>query len=219
MTSRAMVVVAAGSSTRFGGDKLFEEIAGRPLIAHTMAAVTATVDITILVSRPEQAERLRELDLGADVVSGGSTRTLSEMAGLAALGSPPDLIGIHDGARPLVTPALIERLFETAREVGGAVPVLASDTFFVEQATLEAVSHLMTAQTPQVFAGPELMAAYVRAARSGYEGRDTAEIMEQFSEVPIATVPGEPANLKVTYPADLEEVRRMLRASSRNEPR
>lgn len=214
-----MVVVAAGSSTRFGGDKLIEQVAGVPLIAHTMAAVTATVDVCILVSRPEQAERLRNLDLGADVVVGGSTRTLSEMAGLAALGDPPDLIGIHDGARPLVSRALIERLFETAREVGGAVPVLASDTFFVEQTTLQPVTRLMTAQTPQVFNGPELMAAYVRAARSGHEGRDTAEIMERFSEVPVAAVPGEPDNLKVTYPADLEEVRRRLTAPSRNEPR
>lgn len=214
-----MVVVAAGSSTRFGGDKLIEQVAGIPLIAHTMAAVTRTVDVCILVSRPEQAERLRNLDLGADVVVGGSTRTLSEMAGLAALGDPPDLIGIHDGARPLVSRALIERLFETAREVGGAVPVLASDTLFVEQTTLQPVTRLMTAQTPQVFNGPELMAAYVRAARSGYEGPDTAEIMERFSEVPIAAVPGEPGNLKVTYPADLEEVRRRLTAPSRNEPR
>lgn len=214
-----MVVLAAGSSTRFGGDKLMEQVAGLPLIAHTMAAVTATVDVCVLVSRPEQAERLRNLDLGADVVVGGSTRTLSEMAGLAALGDPPDLIGIHDGARPLVGRALIESLFETAREVGGAVPVLAPDTFFVEQTTLQPVSLLMTAQTPQMFNGPELMAAYVRAARSGYEGRDTAEIMERFSEVPIAAVPGEPGNLKVTYPADLEEVRRRLTAPSRNEPR
>lgn len=214
-----MVVVAAGSSTRFGGDKLIEQVAGLPLIAHTMAAVTATVDVCILVSRPEQAERLRNLDLGADVVVGGSTRTLSEMAGLAALGDPPDLIGIHDGARPLVSGGLIERLFETAREVGGAVPVLASETFFVEQTTLQPVSRLVTAQTPQVFNGPALMAAYVRAARSGYEGRDTAEIMERFSEVPIAAVPGEPGNLKVTYPSDLEEVRRRLTAPSRNEPR
>jgi 2-C-methyl-D-erythritol 4-phosphate cytidylyltransferase len=214
-----MVVLAAGSSTRFGGDKLIEEIAGLPLIAHTIAAVQATIDVCILVSRADQADRLRDLDLGVDVVAGGSTRTLSEMAGLAALGDPPDLVGIHDGARPLVTRTLIEKLFETAREVGGAVPVLAPETFFVEQATLEPVSNLMTAQTPQVFAGPELMAAYVRAARSGYDGRDTAEIMERFSETPIAAVPGEPANLKVTYPADLEEVRRRLTTPSRNEPR
>lgn len=219
MASRAMVVLAAGSSTRFGGDKLIEEIAGLPLIAHTIAAVQATIDVCILVSRADQADRLRDLDLGVDVVAGGSTRTLSEMAGLAALGDPPDLVGIHDGARPLVTRTLIEKLFETAREVGGAVPVLAPETFFVEQATLEPVSNLMTAQTPQVFAGPELMAAYVRAARSGYDGRDTAEIMERFSETPIAAVPGEPANLKVTYPADLEEVRRRLTTPSRNEPR
>lgn len=219
MASRAMIVVAAGSSTRFGSDKLIEEIDGLPLIAHTMAAVQAAVDVCILVSRAEQADRLRHLDLGVEVVTGGSTRTVSEMAGLAALGNPPDLIGIHDGARPLVTRTLIEKLFETAREVGGAVPVLASETFFLAQATLEPMSNLMTAQTPQVFVGPELMAAYVRAGRTGYEGRDTAEIMEQFSEVPVAAVAGDPGNLKVTYPADLEEVRLRLTAPSRNEPR
>jgi 2-C-methyl-D-erythritol 4-phosphate cytidylyltransferase len=213
-----MVVVAAGSSTRFGGDKLLEEVAGLPVVAHAVAAVRAKVDVCILVGRAEQLDELLRFDLDVEIVPGGPTRTLSEMAGLAALGDPPALIGIHDGARPLVTPSLVEQLFETAAEVGGAVPVIPPNTLLLERATLRPAAGVMTAQTPQVFRGPELMAAYVRAAEAGFEGRDTAEVVERFSELEVAAVPGEPANLKVTYRGDLDEVRRSITASSRNEP-
>ncbi|MGH8944928.1 MAG: IspD/TarI family cytidylyltransferase, partial [Acidimicrobiia bacterium] len=212
------VVVAAGSSVRFGGDKLLEEVAGLPVVAHAVAAVRAKVDVCILVGRAEHLDELLQLDLDVEVVPGGATRTLSEMAGLAALGAPPDLIGIHDGARPLVTPSLVENLFGTAAEVGGAVPVIPANTLLVERATLRRAAGLVTAQTPQVFRGPELMAAYVRAAKAGFEGNDTAEVVERFSELEVAAVPGEPDNLKVTYRGDLEEVRRTITASSRNEP-
>jgi 2-C-methyl-D-erythritol 4-phosphate cytidylyltransferase len=214
-----MVVVAAGSSVRFGGDKLTEEIAGAPLVAHAVKAVRDLVDVCILVGRAEQLDHLRELGLGVEVVVGGPTRTSSEMAGLAALGKPADLIGIHDAARPLVSKSLIEALFETADRVGGAVPVLAPDTVLLEREGLQPVPDLMTAQTPQVFRGPDLMAAYVRASQAGFDGRDTAEIMERFAEVAVAAVPGDPGNIKVTYPTDLEEMRRRLTAPSHNGPR
>lgn len=213
-----MVVVAAGSSVRFGGDKLTAEIAGAPLIAHAVAAVRDLVDICVLVGRGEHLEHLRRLDLEVEVVAGGATRTLSEMAGLTALGEPADLIGIHDGSRPVVAASLVETLFERAHQVGGAVPVLAG-TVLLERKTLRPVRGLMTAQTPQVFRGPELMAAYARAAQAGFEGKDTAEVVERFSNLEVAAVPGDPDNIKVTYPADLEEVRRKLTAPSRNGPR
>lgn len=214
-----MVVVAGGTSTRFGSDKLAQIVSGRPLVAHTIAAVARTVDRCVLVGRSDTIDWLRSLELGVEVVSGGTTRTLSEMAGLAALGQPTALIGIHDAARPLVTPALVAAVFRAAAEVGGAVPVLPPDGFLIERSTFRPVPDVGLAQTPQVFRGPELMAGYVAAAQAGFDGRDTAEVMERFGSVPIAAVKGDPDNIKVTYPPDLEEVRRRLTAPSRSEPR
>jgi len=74
-------------------------------------------------------------------------------------------------------------------------------------------------QTPQVFRGPELLVAYVRAAQAGYEGHDTVEIVHRYGELKIAAVPGDPSNIKVTYPKDLEFVRQALGDPSRSEPR
>jgi len=214
-----MVVVAGGTSIRFGSDKLAAEIDGRPLVAHTVETVISSVERCVLVGHPDAIEWLSSLDLGVEVVPGGASRTSSETAGLAALGEPAELIGIHDGARPLVTRELIEAVFRAASETGGAVPVIPSEGLVIGRSTFRPVEGLELAQTPQVFRGPELMAAYVRAAQAGFDGRDTAEIVERFGNLSIAAVPGDPGNLKVTYPADLEEVSRRLIALSRNRPR
>ncbi|HIE21158.1 MAG TPA: hypothetical protein EYP73_00995 [Acidimicrobiia bacterium] len=213
-----MIVVGAGSSSRFGGDKLMAEVAGRPLVAHTMKAVAGAAEICVLVCRAEQQPALNDLGLGVTIVPGGATRTVSEMAGLAALGGEIDLIAIHDAARPLVKRTLVETLYETAADVGGAVPVLEPNRILIDRRTLRPLEGAMLAQTPQVFRGPELLGAYVRAAQAGFEGLDTADVMLEFGDVPIAAVPGDPTNLKVTYPEDLSLVRKMLEDASRSEP-
>jgi 2-C-methyl-D-erythritol 4-phosphate cytidylyltransferase len=213
-----MIVVGAGSSNRFGDDKLMVEVAGRPLVAHTVEAVAPTARICVLVCRADQQPALEDLDMGVTIVPGGATRTSSEMAGLAALGGEVDLIAIHDAARPLVEKSLIETLYETAAVVGGAVPVVEPDRMLIDRHTLRPLDKARLAQTPQVFRGPELLGAYVRAAQAGFEGLDTADVMLRFGEVPIAAVPGDPTNLKVTYPEDLRRVRMALEGVSRSGP-
>ena len=218
MIGRVMIVVAAGSSVRFGGDKLMSEVAGVPLVAHTVSAVRDHVDHCILVCRHDQIPALARLGLGAALVPGGPSRTASEMAGLAAIGDPAALIGIHDGARPLVSGALIDDLFETAARVGGAVPVVEPALPLVRKSDLTPVGRAVVAQTPQVFRGEQLLAAYVAAAKMGYEAQDTAEIAQRFGSLTIEAVPGEPGNIKVTLPGDIELVRSGL-GTSRSEPR
>lgn len=213
-----MIVVAAGRSVRFGGDKLMTAVGGLPLVAHTVSAVEGHVDRCILVCREDQVSALIRLDLGVAIVPGGPTRTASEMAGLAAIGEATSLIGIHDGARPLVTPALIEVLFQTADRIGGAIPVVEPARPLVKKSNLTLVDGAMIAQTPQVFRGEELMAAYMSAARIEYEAQDTAEIAQRFGKLAIQAVPGDPDNTKVTEPADIEQIREALE-TSRNEPR
>jgi 2-C-methyl-D-erythritol 4-phosphate cytidylyltransferase len=204
-----MIIVAGGDSSRFGGDKLMTPIAGKPLIVHTIAAVVGFADVCVLVCRQDQSEELIGALPDVIVVAGGPTRTQSEMAGLAALPVEMALIGIHDGARPLVSPALIELLFETAAKVGGAVPVLEPARPLVRRSNLAPVQAAM-AQTPQVFGGPALQSAYRTAAGQGFQGHDTADVVRAFSDLEIAAVNGDPGNFKVTYQSDLDAVRAAL---------
>lgn len=215
MSSRAMVVVGGGSSTRFGSDKLLSEVAGRPLIVHTIEAVSAHVDRCVVVVRAEVVERVGSLLPQTVVTPGGATRTSSEMAGLTALGGDFDLIGVHDAARPAPTADLIERLFTTADSTGGAVPVIEPESMILDRSTHRPVSGLTRAQTPQVFRAAALMTAYVRAAQSGFEGQDTAAVVMEYTDLVVAAVPGETSNLKVTYREDLARVSLILEDRSR----
>lgn len=210
-----MIVVGAGSSRRFGADKLLADIDGLPLIAYTIDAVVGHVDRCVVVCRPETVEEIQSLRPDVTVTAGGATRTLSEMAGLAALGGELDLIGIHDAARPLVNGFVIERLFGLAEQFGGATPALAPDRLILDRKTHKPIAGLRRAQTPQIFRGPELMTAYVKAAQAGYDGQDTVEIMERFGDATITALPGDATNVKVTYPNDLKAVRNVITGSSR----
>jgi 2-C-methyl-D-erythritol 4-phosphate cytidylyltransferase len=210
-----MIVVGGGSSTRFGADKLMVEVDGRPLIAHTIDAVRSHVDICVVVCRREVAPEVSRLRPDVRVAVGGPTRTLSEMSGLAAIGQEVDLIGIHDAARPVVESSMVERLFERAATKGGAVPLSEYQNLILDRRTQAPVAGLHGAQTPQVFRGPELMAAFVRAAEAGFEGHDTVEVVERFSDLTIVAVAGDPGNVKVTYARDLETVRERLSGPSR----
>lgn len=201
-----MVIVAAGSSTRFGADKLMSDISGRPLIAHTVLAVKSAVDFCVLVARHDQIAALEAMSLGVDIVPGGATRTESETSGLAAV-PPSRLIGIHDGARPAISRGLIDHLFEAASLHGGAVPGIPPRRALIEREGLTPVGNAVAVQTPQVFWGPELKSAYLAANRSGYTGHDTADVVRNFTNLEVAVVPGDPQNIKITYPEDLDQAR------------
>ena len=210
-----MVIVAGGSSTRFGSDKLMADVEGRPLISHTVEAVRDHVSRIVIACRPDLIDSITGLHPSVTVAPGGETRTLSEMAGLAALGEEYDLIGIHDAARPILPGILVDRLFRMAALRGGAIPVLEPDGLLIGRASLRAAPGVLRAQTPQVFRGAELMAAYSRAAQTGFEGLDTADVVQEFSDIIVVAMPGDPTNVKVTYPADLDLVRERVRARSR----
>ena len=219
MPSRAMIVVAAGSGIRFEGEKILAPVKGRPLVSHTISSVIDSVDRCVVVCRHDQIRSMEALGFDCDFVPGGPTRTASEMAGLASLGSDFELIGIHDGARPAVERDLIELLFDRAQRVGGAVPALTPRGAIIERAHGKALTNVRTVQTPQVFRGPELIAAYVLAARQGATGHDTVDIMMRFSDTSIAAVPGDEANIKVTFPEDLERFVKLVEDRSHSGPR
>lgn len=217
-TDVGLVVVAAGASVRAGTDKLMTEVAGRPLLAHTLTALrrSPVAGPLVVVARAETVEEIRELEPDAVVVPGGDTRTESELAGVEALAASIEsgevqIVAIHDGARPLVSPDLIDRVVATARKVGGAIPVLPLTDRLVG-ADLDTVDRvgLWRVQTPQAFQARPLLAALRTAVAEHANLPDTAAAVRLYTDCPIETVPGEAINLKVTYSEDLADVARLL---------
>lgn len=214
-----MIVVGGGASSRFGSDKLLALVEGDPLVAHTVRAVKPIVDKCVLVCRGDQLEQLQALDLGVVVVVGGASRTESELAGLGALADEYDLIGIHDAARPVIRTELIDRLFARAARHGGAIPVVAPVGLLIDRASSGPLPGVAAAQTPQVFRAGELRAAFSQADREGFEGHDTADVVSHFTDTTIKAVAGDPENIKVTYPDDLDRIVDGLRRRARSGPR
>ncbi len=201
-----MVIVAAGSGSRFEDDKMMTRVGGRPLVEITVRRILPHVDRCVLVCRSDQMERIESLELDVVLARGGATRTASEISGLRALGGVPDLIGIHDGARPNIGDRVVDELFETATSVGGAVPVIVPDRLLIDTGTLRPVDDVVAVQTPQVFMGEPLVRAYQQAESDGVVGHDTLAIVQRYADLEVAAVHGDPTNIKVTYPADLARV-------------
>ncbi len=222
-----VVVVAAGSSRRMGGaDKLAWLVGGRPLLHWTLAAMRAApcVDRLILVTAPERVDAVAADPLTggmADaVVAGGATRQQSVAAGVRFLDSvdPSGFdrpVLVHDGARPLATPALVEAVAEAAAVHGAALPVLpVAETLKrvwdgLVQETVDR-STLAAAQTPQGARRGLLLKAWAAFPPDGpRQFTDEAALLEACT-IPVHAIPGEPANLKVTLPDDLRRVEQAL---------
>ncbi|MFN8632021.1 MAG: 2-C-methyl-D-erythritol 4-phosphate cytidylyltransferase [Chloroflexota bacterium] len=221
------VIVAAGASRRMGGiDKVLAQVGDRPLLAWSIAAVAASphVERVVLVTAPERVEAVRAAAwLPASVtsvVAGGDTRPVSVANGVAELvrldpdgGERPVLV--HDGARPLVSPALVSAVAEATARAGAAIPVLSvTETIkrVGEGRVLETVdrSVLAAAQTPQGAKRRLLLEAWSRYPAAGEpQFTDEAALLEACT-IPVHAIPGEPANLKVTLPDDLRRVQAAL---------
>jgi 2-C-methyl-D-erythritol 4-phosphate cytidylyltransferase / 2-C-methyl-D-erythritol 2,4-cyclodiphosphate synthase len=222
VTSRAdIVVVAAGNSRRMGGlDKLEQQILGRPLISWTLhnMSLANCLRRLVLVVAPGQLERIRRapwLPAGPVlVVAGGNSRSASVLAGLEA--SAAELVLVHDGARPLATAGLADAVALATAEHGAAVPVVpvVDSLKRVEQDLLTGVVEregLARAQTPQGARRELLLEAFAAAGDQSFG--DEAALL-QAGGVPVASLPGEPLNIKVTEPADLHIVRALLAAQA-----
>lgn len=211
------VIVAAGSGMRMGGlDKLFTEVAGRPLLAHAIAPFQecAVVERIVLVLSAENVGRGEALVHGQAlskvraVVPGGQRRQDSVRLGLDALGEC-EYVAVHDGGRPLVTVELIERGLEAARETGAAVPAVPlMDT--IKEAGADGIvlrtvdrSRLFAVQTPQVFRRDLLARAHREVTA---DVTDDAAMLEALG-AKVRVFAGDRRNIKVTTAEDLEWVR------------
>ncbi|WP_296749539.1 2-C-methyl-D-erythritol 4-phosphate cytidylyltransferase [Thiobacillus sp.] len=220
------IVPAAGSGSRFGAEKpkQYLDLLGRPLIFHTLKALTACPDIervwVVLAPDDPWWPRTDWSELGAKLETvrcGGATRAESVSNGLQAaamVAADDDWVLVHDAARPCLSPAMLDALFaDLANDpVGGILAVPVADTLKradAEQrvAATEPRDGLWQAQTPQMFRHGILIRA-LRAA--GSDTTDEASAIEQLGLQP-RLVESDSRNLKVTYPQDLELAGLILR--------
>jgi 2-C-methyl-D-erythritol 4-phosphate cytidylyltransferase len=208
------IVVAGGSGRRFGRMKQFSLLGGRPVLEWAVAACRpCSAGVVLVVPAAPGGHGAH----GADaVVTGGATRAESVRCGLAAVPAEADVIVVHDAARPLASPALFHAVIAAVDGGGadGAVPgIPPSDTIkAVDESgrvtsTLDRTT-LVAVQTPQAFRGAVLRRAHEQAPSSA---TDDAMLVEALGGV-VQVVPGEPDNLKITGPGDLEAAERLLAA-------
>lgn len=213
----AALVAAAGTSSRMGGiDKIMEPLDGVPVLARTLMALQAaqSVDEIIVATREESLVEISHLcrTYGVTkcmkVVRGGESRVHSVF--LAALEASPEikLLAVQDGARPLVTPELIDRVVDAAARCGAAAPAVpVKDTVKVVkdggavESTLDR-SSLRAVQTPQVFEASVLKAALQSALEEQAPITDDCSAVERLGKV-VFLVEGDEENLKITTPTDL----------------
>lgn len=208
------VIVAAGSASRMGGiDKVLAPLGGSTVIAQAAKAFQdcPVIREIVIVTRPDQMEQVMavcaHLDKVNAVVAGGSSRPESVLNGLNALSPKVKLAAIHDGARPLVTPELIDRVVRAAGSFGAAAPgVPVKDT--VKKTAKGIVTEtperecLRAIQTPQVFDYQLLRGALENAAQKGIAITDDCSAVEAMG-MSVRIVDGLEQNLKITTPMDL----------------
>lgn len=215
------VIVAAGSASRMGGiDKVMAPLNGEPMIVRSVRTFQNCDAIReiVIVTREDLLTKIMGLCAGFDkvkaVVVGGTDRPGSVRAGLNALSSSVRLVAVHDGARPLITDAVIDRTVRAAHSYGAAAPAVpVKDTVKVvkggivtetpDRSTLQAV------QTPQVFDLDLLRGALKKAVAYGAAITDDCSAVERLG-MSVKIVEGDERNLKVTTPMDLKIAQMLL---------
>ena len=213
----ALAILAAGSSSRLGQDKVLADLGGQPVLAWSLAAAAASGAFSevIVVAPRDAVDRVADTIARAGqpsrVIPGGATRTASSWAALDAL-PDADVIAIHDAARPFVSPALFSRAVEAARRDGAVAAglPLAETVRRADEAgvSTEEVQRdgLWAAQTPQAFRR-ELLAR-ARAAAGDRAYTDDAAAVTALGER-VVMIPGDRRNLKITTHEDLAYAREL----------
>ena len=229
----AVVLAGAGEGRRMGdlGPKLLIPIGGRPALervldsfleVESVGEIVAVIPAALLdAAERTLASRSNPRGVLLTATAGGATRRDSVRIGIEALTRSLPFVAVHDVARALVSPSLIERVLRAARDKGGAIPACPVRDSLKEVAFGRVVRSvdregLEAAQTPQIFARDILARAHAAASSSGAAATDDAMLVERIG-CEIAVVPGEPSNLKLTEPGDLVVLEAWLRARTRAE--
>jgi 2-C-methyl-D-erythritol 4-phosphate cytidylyltransferase / 2-C-methyl-D-erythritol 2,4-cyclodiphosphate synthase len=219
MPDVAAVVVAAGRGTRAAGDlpKQFRQVGGEIMLSRTLSMLVEhdLVGVVQPVIHPEDQDLYRAAVTGISNEAllsptfGGATRQASVRAGLEALSERnPDIVLVHDAARPFASAALVSRAVEATQRSGAAIPTLPiTDTVKTVDAqgtvrtTLDRAT-LRLVQTPQGFAFPALLDAHRRAAAAGRDDFTDDAALAEWAGMKVNVFAGEPGNIKITSPED-----------------
>jgi 2-C-methyl-D-erythritol 4-phosphate cytidylyltransferase len=221
----AAILVAAGKGVRMGADKLWLEIAGRPVIAHTWKNFNDAkcVDEIILVVRDGTQKQFSELAAKFHfqkpfrIIVGGAERQDSVWNGLEALSPKTQIVAIQDAARPCTTEELISATIEAARETGAAVAAQQITDTIKESGDGRTISRtldrskLWSVQTPQTFRVEVIRRAISTARQKNIIFTDDTAACELIGQ-PVQLVPGAMPNPKVTVPGDLPFIEALLQA-------
>ena len=223
------IVLAAGRSTRMGGssNKQFIELLGKPLIYYSLAAFEqcCVVDAVVVVRRPDCAQQAEQIvhEFGFKKVvaftNGGVERQNSVWNGLEQCNPATDIVAVHDGARPLVTPALIETTIASAHAYGtGIAATKVVDTIKEANEDKTVVrtvdrAKLWAVQTPQSVRLSLLREAYTKVFQEQTVVTDEAAAVESLGKK-VHLVETSFLNLKITTPADLAMAEALLRVRS-----
>lgn len=233
MPSAAVIIPAAGSGTRMGlgHPKQYHLLAGVPILIHTIRAFVATPSIQrIIVTVPpdlvaESRLLLAEYNLAGQAITitgGGRRRQDSVLAGLECLSDDIDVVLVHDGARPLVTPELIRRCLEAAWQHGAAIAAIPVTDTLKKSGPGQTIARtidrkdLWQAQTPQAARLSLLKQAY--ATLADQDVTDEAALLEQAG-IAVTLIEGSETNIKITRPLDLILAEKMMQPSSPPIPR
>lgn len=211
------VVVAAGSAARMGGvDKVLIEVGGVPVVVRAIRALSASslVSEVVVVTRPDLIVPISHLcknhglEKVTQVVVGGKTRAESVLCGLRALDPKSELAAIHDAARPFVTELVINDAIRAGARTGAAAPAIpVTDTVKIAvDGVVERTPDrdtLFAVQTPQVFETSLIKAALTQALETGLPLTDDCSAVEALG-MAVHLTPGDPRNIKITTPADLD---------------
>jgi 2-C-methyl-D-erythritol 4-phosphate cytidylyltransferase len=228
VATAAVIIVAAGRGTRLGApDKVLLPLAGRPLLAYSIEAAEAADSVveTIVVAGLHTKVQVESLiDAGGwpkvrHVALGGERRQDSVEAGLRLVSAEIQVVAVHDGARPLVSPDLFEACIAAAQQTGAAIAAIpVADTLKrVANGVIETTiprDGVWAAQTPQAVRADLLREAFAFAHANRLEVTDEAGLMEAVG-VPVAIVPSTARNIKITRPEDAVVAESFLRASAR----
>jgi 2-C-methyl-D-erythritol 4-phosphate cytidylyltransferase len=207
-----VIIPAAGGGTRMGGvSKPFLELAGKPLLLHCLEAFLAVPDVQKIVVALPQAALAESQKLGSDriaIVEGGAQRGDSVRAGFEAMPADMDVIVVHDAARPLLSRAMIDAVIELAA-AGTSATVALQVTDTLHHVNSDGViietperSEFWRAQTPQAFPRSILEQAYQRLVDVSAATDEAGLVAAAGFHVHV--VPGDPSNIKITTPVDLE---------------
>ena len=209
------VIVAAGSASRMGGiDKVMAPVGGEPMILRTVRAFQncGAIKEIVVVTRPDLMQSVmglcRDFSKVTAIVAGGKDRQESVENGLNALSAKVKLAAIHDGARPFVTDAVIDRTVRAAGSYGAAAPAIpVKDTIKTVQGGVVQNTPtrklLQAVQTPQVFDYDMLRGALKKARMEKAEITDDCSAVEQMG-FSVKIVEGDEHNIKITTPLDLK---------------